>query len=303
MLCLPSRLHLFVPTERDMEIVKTVARMRAVTSKQITRLLFPAQTPTRSEKITSQAKLRLTKLSRAGYLAQVIRLNAPAIYWLGAKGLRELRDLGLVSPDLRLYPSEREVTSAWLAHHLQTVDVWIAVALSCARHGIELVEFRDQREMQRTHRQDKVSIAVGERTELAAVVPDSFFHLRTCQGRDSRFLLEVDLGTETLVATTPGARDVARKIRGYLSFLPKHRFDHTSLYERRYGANPGRILWVVAGQRRLQHIKSLIFALGGRRRFWLTTIERMEAHDILTAPIWEVVPQEAGQETALQPLI
>ena len=60
------------------------------------------------------------------------------------------------------------------------------------------------------------------------------------------------------------------------------------LYEARYGTRHGRILTVTIGERRLANLKAITEEVGGKARFWFTTIERIRAGDILTDPIWWV---------------
>ena len=57
-------------------------------------------------------------------------------------------------------------------------------------------------------------------------------------------------------------------------------------YEARYGTRHGCILTVTIGERRLANLKRITEEVGGKARFWFTTIERIKAGDILTDPMW-----------------
>ncbi len=94
--------------------------------------------------------------------------------------------------------------------------------------------------------------------------------------------LEIDLRTVTGAASTWGKRDWARKVSAYLEYY------RSGKYQQRYKTKGLRILTVTTGEKRLANLKAAAERVGGRARFWFTTLEQVRTSDVLTDPIWRL---------------
>lgn len=134
--------------------------------------------------------------------------------------------------------------------------------------------------------QDYVELLDTEgKPHRAAVVPDSYFVLS-----DGTYLyhhfLEMDRGTVTGNAVAWEKRDWARKIHVYLEY---HR---SGMSQSRYKTRSFRILTVTPSQTRLTTLKRVTETVGGRNRFWFTTMDQIQPETVLSAPIWSAASSD-----------
>lgn len=79
----------------------------------------------------------------------------------------------------------------------------------------------------------------------------------------------------------PNALQFAEKVIKYVAYLS------TDLYFRRFQVRELRIFFILeGGEQRLQNFVTTAEAFGAKRRFWFTTLERLQDRNILTDPIW-----------------
>ncbi len=101
-------------------------------------------------------------------------------------------------------------------------------------------------------------------------VPDGFFVITNPDtGKDFPHFLEIDLGTETVTARTPGRLDWRGKVTSYVEYLShdfREQFGLTAL---------PIILTVTESEQRLAHLLAATAAVGGGGRFWFTTLARL----------------------------
>ncbi|MDP9356642.1 MAG: replication-relaxation family protein [Chloroflexota bacterium] len=103
-----------------------------------------------------------------------------------------------------------------------------------------------------------------------AAVPDGFFVITNPEtGKDFPHFLEIDLGTETVTARSPGRLDWRGKVESYLDYLDRH-------FREQFGlASLPIILTVTESEQRLAHLLAATGAAGGGGRFWFTTLARL----------------------------
>ncbi|MDP9358883.1 MAG: replication-relaxation family protein [Chloroflexota bacterium] len=101
-------------------------------------------------------------------------------------------------------------------------------------------------------------------------VPDGFFVITTPEtGKDFPHFLEIDLGTETVAARSPGRLDWRGKVESYLDYLDRH-------FREQFGlASLPIILTVTESEQRLEHLLAATGVAGGGGRFWFTTLARL----------------------------
>ncbi len=109
-------------------------------------------------------------------------------------------------------------------------------------------------------------------------VPDGFFVITNLEtGKDFPHFLEVDLGTETVAARSPGRLDWRGKVASYLDYLDRH-------FREQFGLDSlPLILTVTESEQRLEHLLAATGSVGGGGRFWFTTLAQLfspaGAHD------------------------
>lgn len=297
-------------TQRDASILMAVYRYRALTTPQIERLFFSegavasagivaavaavegaSSVPNQAPKPNTRCQYRLQLLFRHGYLQrdeQPQKLSEgrkPFVYWLGRKGAGVVEEL-LDGEELDWKPKERQVSPLFLEHLLATNDVRVAIETAARRHNFSIATWLDDRTLKHRQMADVVILHGPQGgAQKASVVPDGYFVLDSGQHLYHHFL-EIDLGTETGVATKWGRRDWSRKVQAYLEYY------RSGKYQARYKTQGSRILIVTTGERRLANLKTVTEEAGGRSRFWFTTFAQVRHSDVLLAPIW----RKAGEE-------
>ncbi len=271
-------------TPRDAAILMAVYQYRALTTKQIETLFFLPNKV--SSKPNTRCQYRLQLLYQHGYLLRdeqpqkLTEGRKPFVYWLNDRGAQLVEEL-LDGDELDWNPSEHHVSNLFLVHLLATNDVRVAITIAAQKHNFSIDTWLDDRTLKRRHMTDVVTLRGPQGgTQKAAVVPDGFFVLNTPSAM-YHHCLEIDLATVTGLSSVPGRRDIARKIRAYLAYF------QSGKYEQRYGTYKGRVLIVTTGEKRVANLKAITENVGGKQRFWLTTLARVQSNDVLTDPIWQ----------------
>jgi hypothetical protein len=214
------------------------------------------------------------------------------VYFLDHKGAAFLAERADVEPKAIDW-DKRQNDPSWLFlnHLLATNDVRIALEQAIEAHGWQLLQWRDDRTLQRQKRQYVEIEYTGKdqktHTEKLAVLPDGYFFLATNQvnqrtGKPAQYhrFLEMDMGTVPGTRTGEGRRDWTRKVKGYIKYY------NSGLYRETYHATGLRVLTVTTSQRRLENLLAATETAGGRELFLFTTLEHVRASDPLTMPIW-----------------
>lgn len=262
-------------TDRDVDILRDVHRMRFLDREQIQRLRFGPRS-------ASGCKRRLTALYHNGYLDRML-VPSPepggsgrALYCLDRRGVHLLaiaEGTSVRRMDWRRQDNDKD--TFFLAHLRDCNDVWISAAESSRRHGWSL-DWTNERELRRTLTGRRLPGA-GRRNGELLVIPDG--HLVIDDGTDAfAFALELDRGTVE-------EKRIREKIRGYGEWLA------SGAYVRRYGDDSLRVIFVVSGSNprgRVDRLKRWCEAEGGRSLFWFTEKETLDRSDLLCDPIWKV---------------
>lgn len=278
----------FQLTERDIRLVDWIYRLRAATTDQLQRLLFPSGSLYSERGRRTQCQYRLKLLFHHGYVTRderPMRISdgkQPLVYFLdkrGAELLAAQAGVEVTDLDWRARDNTAKAGHLFLEHLLATNDVRIAFTLAAETKGLALPVWLDDRTLRRAEMKAYVLIP-GE--DKVAIVPDGFFQLEFPDGMVFSHFLEADRRTVTGVSNKAGRRDWARKVRAFSAFK------ESGQYEQRYGAAEFRVLTVTTGAQRLENLKAITEAEGGGRRFWFTTYEQLTSETALSAPIWAV---------------
>ena len=285
----PSRIRI---TERDMEILKTVAAFRFVSGDQIERLIFTKGE--KDEKKRTRSPARLRKLFDNGFLGRVRwpfhAITLPMVYYLEKGGADYLAlRLGDGKHEVRtLTKTEKRPTISrsllFLTHILAVNDFRIDVVLACERNGFLLVNWLNEYELGRDH----AEIEYKGRRKRQAVQPDGYFLINDGE-RDAHLFLEMDM------ETTPSKR-WAPKVLG----LYEYRF--RGKYTERFGTKSLRVFCVTPSESRKRLLikwTEEVVPVRWQPLFWFTTQDQVKVERVLTEPIWEVVGEDGGGQRAV----
>jgi hypothetical protein len=279
-------------TTRDAAIIMAVYRYRVLTTLQIQALFFQQNkkesNSTSPTKINTRCQHRLQLLFHNGYLMrdeQPQKLadgRKPLIYTLDERGAALVEEfLDGEELDWSRRGRSQVMSALFLEHLLASNDVRVALTLACRKHNYKIVSWLDERILRRQHMTDTVNIkSTTGRTQRVAVVPDGYFLIDTGSHLYSCFL-EIDRATSTGRASAWGRRDWARKVTAYLEYY------RSGLYHSRYRVQGLRVLTVTINEKRLSNLKAITESVGGRSRFWFSTLGRISAGEILADPIWQ----------------
>jgi hypothetical protein len=262
-------------TERDCELIRMVNDCRLLRTDQIAALFFGSR---------STAQYRLARLFQHEFLERHFLSvvsgapgKSPALYTIGKRGAQTLVErYGYERGDLRL---PKRGTLGWhLVEHLLAVnDVRVAITCAARQDGLTLETWLDET----TFRAQPEYVTVTDqrgKTHQKPVFPDGYCCLQTPHGT-ARFFLEVDRGTEPLAKFSP-------QIAIYEAYVA------SGQYHARFQAKSLRILVVTTTARRLHNLLRVTQQVGGKRKYWFTTFDRITAQSVLTAPIWQHLGQE-----------
>lgn len=286
----------FSLTQRDIAIVQAVWEYRALTAEHIETLFFPQSVVQGKKQTNSNCQTRLRQLYHRGLLLRTEQPMAigeprkPLVYWLDRAGVELLATTqGIEFAEVGWRPGTHKVGLQFLSHLLDTNTVRVHVVRSAHAYGFSVSEWRREEVLRKAHAADIVTITTPQGTrQETTVIPDSYFVLAIPTGRGAALryscFVEIDRRTVTGQASewSHGQHDWAKKITTYLAYI------RSGKYEARYGTLHGRVLTVTIGERRLANLKRITEEVGGKARFWFTTLERIKAGDILTDPIWSV---------------
>lgn len=115
---------------------------------------------------------------------------------------------------------------------------------------------------------------------LVAILPDACFVIEMPEG-ELHFFLEFDRGAENL-------KFFKRKMDAYLTYF------RSGKCNARYGMDKVRVLTVNEGgqtgvdRRRLVNLRRVTEEMGGRRRFWFSSLAEIVDKEVLSADILQV---------------
>ena len=149
--------------------------------------------------------------------------------------------------------------------HASLLSDWYILVRRAMSDGWMLQGWRDDRDLAQLTRQGA--------TQLDGLIPDAVFvlSLRLLNGefRHLPFMLELDLGTESVISRTTPTRDWSAKIERYLRyFAGPIRTD--ALWQDI--ADPPRVLTLVNSDHRLTNLVDATRQQGGDDRFWFAPI-------------------------------
>jgi len=238
-----------------------------MTTHQIQALLYPGPSG-------SRCRERLKFLTDAGFIG---RIELPSLLSDGRRPYVYVpKKAGLQRLDPELQPEKLTAGYQFLSHILDISEVYVRLSAAAKIYGYTVHEWLNDLTLKRRNMVDTFEATTSRgATYMASLVPDASFVIATKE-RPFRFLLEVDKGTETL-------KDIEEKFIKYRFYFDER--NGPSVYERRYGSDRGRVLFVVPSLQRLENVKEICEKLDGKTRYWFATLPDLTG-DALHTPIW-----------------
>lgn len=252
----------FQLTERDVEIIRLVARHRFLRSTHISQLLDAAH-----KKVLE----RLSPLFHAGFLdrprAQLEyhvygeHRNPPIVYALGNRGAKLLQENGSVASASSDWATKNlHAGRQFLMHALAVADVHTALVVACRRRpGISLQQaedllatLSDAVRIERNPWSWRTQVRHDGASVETAVLPDYVFALVFPDQTRRAFLVECDRGTMPIERTSLAQTSMLRKFLGYAA--GRQQRIHTA----RFGWKTFRVLVITASVERADNMRALI---------------------------------------------
>ncbi len=258
-------------TERDLEIVRHVARHRFLRSTHISQLV--GNSPI-------QVNRRLKALYHHGYLerprAQLDYYHrggsSPVVYGLASRGAALIRrEFDLPFRKMDWSEKNRKVGRLFLEHALQVSDFRVSLEITCRfTDGVRLLTESDI-EPRKGPQSDKLPFqwAVNMRGKNQSVIPDAVFGLEVvCESGSQKrhwFFLEADRGTMPVVRKNMDQTSIAKKLRAYEATWEQ------AVHKTDIGIDRFRVLFVTTSLARSQSILAAMRSLKRGHGLFLVT--------------------------------
>ncbi len=245
----------FRVTDRDIDILRLVARFRFLNSALVIKFLggSPQQILRRLQGLYAHAwvdrpvqqYLHLAKLG-----------NPPLVYGLGRQGAKMLAELGMpIDPALDWTWKNSQATAPFLAHTLDVAEAVCAFEHACRAGDARLIDHHELLPLMPQKTQElrdpfklRVSLRSGLKTPLSlAVIPDRLFSVALTDQTRHNFALELDRGTMPIVSKRNTERSsFGQKLAAYHFAWKEKR--HTEAW----GFQNFRILTVTTSEARIE---------------------------------------------------
>jgi protein involved in plasmid replication-relaxation len=285
---IPHTPRRFEMTERDIDMLAFLARVRFATADQIIRFTGG------SEKNVGN---RIRLLYWHGYLSRVddqralVKLfnvlgNTAPVYGLGRDGRSLLHNRGIV-------PTKHRARSPLIPHTVAATNFTLACALASRApgapqfldHAAVVANFPDTRKS--LDRPSRFSVPFEENFKIISlnVDPDCMMALLFVDNHRHNFCIEIDLASETIAKRRNGKivfakSTFARKIAGY------HFGARDGRHRQQWGWSGFRVLTITTSEARIRSMLNAQAEItSGTERFLYTTPERIKERGAF-APIW-----------------
>jgi len=265
--------------DRDLDILESVYRFRALSTRHVQLLHFSAKNYTGTQR-RLDVLFDYHMLERKFLPRKTGEGRSPTLHTLdkaGAEALKLNRQL-----DVKWYASYKDVSDRFLAHTFGLSQI-MAYATYHSRQleDLEILEWLAEREVKADYDHTTITIGKNKRRVKRAVMPDSYCLVK--HGRQFRFFIELDRAQE--VTDT-----FAQKIQAYMEY---HR---SRAFEKRYGGRSLRVLTVIDspfgdGSKRITELKAVAEKVGAKNRYWFTQLADLSHDNFWTAPIWQIASQ------------
>ncbi len=260
-------------TERDTQILQTVADYRVLSAAQIRRLFFGFTNK------SSQCDHRLKGLYHHKFLerrpqpAFNVGDNKPILYSIAKLGVQRLSEQSRSPVVAFRWPGiQGTVPHLYLDHLLHMNDVRIALTQGCRLLEFSLNQWITEQAIRRAAFVSRKNAQVSSLALDRQVIPDGICIFSSGDASHTLFI-ELDRGTETL-------EKLYKKFQNYL-------VDYKSgLLTKEYQVKDLRVLVVTTTLRRLMHMVDKMKSLEASHHFAFTYQPLVTPENVFTSPIW-----------------
>ena len=282
----PETSQAFRVTERDIAILRALARWRFMTSEQIERYL----TLIYGTASAQQVRRRLLRLFAAGLVDrprhQHVQLSSFdfLVYAIGRKGATLLAQQGESIEALQWTLKNKRATAVHIMHTLETTEAMLAFEAGCVRDAqLRLIDHEAlvpllPAETQRRDRPFRLAVkaAIENRQVPLYVIPDRVFSVALPGEQRINAALELDRGTMSIAAKRLTSKSsFARKIHAYMAAFQQRA--HTA----QWGFASFRVLTIAPSERRIAGMLTVQRKITQGRLpafFLYSTFERLQTH-------------------------
>lgn len=274
-----AKIKNFGLTERDIEVVLSMAKYRYLKASQIELLYFP------SKRVTNRRLLILSEykyLKRFNVRELLGRRIKEYAYCLDKKGI-ELCNIKKYKGNIAI--KHKPENAIFLTHLLDLNDFRIALELACKKINIEVTKFKADYDVQwingiATRETQESTADPYDAEKIINFAPDGTFILENTRGKQAFFFLEIDEGTEKIKSEK--YRDFTDKLVAYASYYKNQGF-------KRHGKHfvGFRVLVVTKNEARITSYRQAGLKIGITKLVWFTTFEKLNKDTILKK-IWKI---------------
>jgi|KBSSwiStaDraftv2_1062776.scaffolds.fasta_scaffold44592_3 hypothetical protein len=281
-------------TDRDLEILRTVARYRFMTSEQIARYLIMLDPATSSQQVLRRLQLLFYHCYLDRPRQQHLQLStfSHLVYGLGREGARAIVDAAPhIDPHLEWSTKNARATTPHIVHTLETTEAMLHFERACrARGDLGLLDHHDlipyfpapTRDLADPFRL-RVAVEHDGHTVALNAIPDRLVSVVLPDNRRYNLCFEIDRATMSIAARRlSGKSSFGRKIRAYYAAWQHDR------HRDQWGFQGFRVLSVVPSEQRIKGMLTAQRKITSNRAaamFLYTTPQRLAEHGAF-APIW-----------------
>jgi hypothetical protein len=290
----PANPRPFRITDRDLEIIRAVARYRFMTSEQIVRLLTMLDPSTSGDNVLRRLQLLFyhSYLDRPQHQHLQLSSFGHLVYGLGRDGARLIADdASHINPNLEWSSKNARATTPHIVHTLETTDAIMEFLRACReRNDVGLLDHHDllpyfpapTRELADPFRL-RVTVQHDGHAIALNAIPDRLASIVLPDNRRHNFCIEVDRATMSIAARRlSGKSSFGRKIRAYYAAWQQER------HREQWGFQGFRVLTIAPSDNRIKGMLTVQRKITDDRAaamFVYTTPERLATHGAF-APIW-----------------
>ena len=286
----PLRSHRI--TERDLAILRAIARYRFMSSEQVFQYLATFDPSTSHQGVLRRLQwlYYVSALDRPAHQALICGAFASLVYGLGREGARLLADAGQpVDAHLHWTLKNERATAPFLLHTLETTSTMLLFERHCRAAQLRLLDHADQillfpadtQKLDDPYRL-RATIQHDNKSLALSVIPDRLISIVRPDNHRYNLAVEVDRSTMSVSARRITKSSFARKIMAY------HAAWKDGRHKAQWGMQGFRVATIVPSEARISHSLDAQRTITGNTvgaLFLYTTTERLHARGPL-APIW-----------------
>lgn len=263
----------FVPTDRDVDILKLIELMGWLNTEHIIKVFFPPRPITEKEWLAGKeqeyyqlkSSLAIARLAGLFHRGDVERIKPYSKHGISIEPIAYYLKGAKINLDTQHY---------W--HAKKVRDIVTDIYRACKIHGVRIIESKTAQMLN---------------ADYEKYHADHFF-LLFFNNRLLNLFIEVDRAEE-------GHFIWGNKVKGSIDFLNSdeyrriYREGHKEIAERLGATHEGvRIATITTGDLRLANMMETTKQAGGRMRYWFSTFEKCNPKTILSEEIWNITTRE-----------